>query len=84
MISINRCVKRGFLAFVLVLIVTTNAFAYKALLNLGESNNWVLHAHAVLAATNEFVVALGEAKSGLLAYVMTGEERNLGPNLEAF
>jgi signal transduction histidine kinase/ActR/RegA family two-component response regulator len=64
---------------VLGVLILNAGISYRNIHRLAESDQWVVHAHVVLNALGELVSALKDVEAGQWGFLLTGDERSLGP-----
>jgi methyl-accepting chemotaxis protein len=76
--SIGKKIGSGF-GLALVMLATVGAVSYESTTKLIESAGWVQHTHEVLNGVIGVLSGMKDAETGQRGYVITGEERYLGP-----
>jgi len=67
------------LASIMLVIVVVGITSYQSTIKLSETAQWVAHTHKVLTSLSELLSTLQDAETGQRGYLISGEERYLGP-----
>src|SRR5579863_7613158 len=63
----------------LAALIIVGSVSYDSTSRLIDSANWVTHTHQVLNGLDELLGIMKDAETGQRGYLITGEERYLGP-----